>query len=32
MMKTILIAAATILQAYLLGSVDAGILLSLIHI
>lgn len=28
MMKTILIAAATILQAYLLGSVDAGILIS----
>ena len=26
MMKTILIAAATILQAYLLGSVDTGIL------
>ena len=28
MMKTILIAAATILQAYLLGSVDTGILVS----
>ena len=28
MMKAILIAAATILQAYLLGSVDTGILVS----
>ena len=28
MMKAILVAAATILQAYLLGSVDTGILIS----